>query len=427
MTHGRNKSKEIANLWLCVAGQGVSMIGQNLYAFAMGLYILELTGSAQSYAITVAVSLLPMVIISPIAGYLTNRLPKKLMVAGSDILNAALMGIMLITSRGGITNVNMIYVFTFLQSLLVAFLSVVLTASSPGIVTPGRLQALASYRTTVSALVRILGPILGGAMFALIEPVHFILLTCIAFLISGISELFIDFNFNEMPEAEKPNAVQKSLFADIAEGLRYIAKRRILLYITLYSIILNLICSPNNIGLPYLLRNVFGFGDKLYGFIISLVAVGNIIASAWINKRNTPFKKRIILCSTMVFGTASLVQAIMGSISLPFVIICTVMVILMLANGIANPFINIPPEVYVQKTTEPEQLGRVTGISYSSSVLLSPVGYLLSGWLIDRFGVNLIIGGAGVCILLMALIFSGIKGFDEEVAHDFDAAAARAN
>ena len=72
--------RESLNLWLSVAGQGVSGLGHYLFSFAMGLYVLSLTGSAQSYAVTVAVSLMPAAILSPIVGVLADKLNKKALI-----------------------------------------------------------------------------------------------------------------------------------------------------------------------------------------------------------------------------------------------------------------------------------------------------------------------------------------------------------
>ena len=111
---------ETVNLWLSVAGQGVSSLGHYLFSFAMGLYVLSLTGSAQSYAVTVAVSLLPSAVLSPIVGALADRVSKKLLVVLSDTCNCVLLLCAFLVALARQLTVGDVYLITFLMSVISA-------------------------------------------------------------------------------------------------------------------------------------------------------------------------------------------------------------------------------------------------------------------------------------------------------------------
>ena len=63
---------ENRNIYLFASGKAVSILGSSIFSFAIGLYVLKLTGSALNYAMTLMLSVIPMVVISPIAGVIAD-------------------------------------------------------------------------------------------------------------------------------------------------------------------------------------------------------------------------------------------------------------------------------------------------------------------------------------------------------------------
>lgn len=54
------KQKEMKNLLLFSIGKTISVSGSAIYTFALGLYVLKLTGSALSFASTLILGVIPM-------------------------------------------------------------------------------------------------------------------------------------------------------------------------------------------------------------------------------------------------------------------------------------------------------------------------------------------------------------------------------
>ena len=61
------------NFNILVLGQIISLFGSSIQRFALSLYLLDLTGSASVFATILAISMIPVVLISPIAGMLADR------------------------------------------------------------------------------------------------------------------------------------------------------------------------------------------------------------------------------------------------------------------------------------------------------------------------------------------------------------------
>src|SRR3954471_23048078 len=66
------------------SGQLVSLLGTAMSRFALTIWAWQLTGQATALALVAVFSFAPTVIMSPIAGAMVDRLPRKLMMMLSD-------------------------------------------------------------------------------------------------------------------------------------------------------------------------------------------------------------------------------------------------------------------------------------------------------------------------------------------------------
>lgn len=74
------------NFLLFITGKGVSVLGASIYNFAISLYVLNLTGSALSFATNLLLGILPIVVFSPVAGVIVDRFDKKSLIIAMDLL-----------------------------------------------------------------------------------------------------------------------------------------------------------------------------------------------------------------------------------------------------------------------------------------------------------------------------------------------------
>src|SRR6185295_12046629 len=66
------------------AGQLVSLLGSSLTGYAIGLWFYLQTGSVTNLALIMVCNLLPMIVVSPVAGVLVDRLNRRLVLIASD-------------------------------------------------------------------------------------------------------------------------------------------------------------------------------------------------------------------------------------------------------------------------------------------------------------------------------------------------------
>lgn len=76
------------NISLVLFGQGISLFANAILRFAISLYVLDITGSAAVYGIVLAISIIPMILLSPIGGIAADRLSKKNIMVALDGFSA---------------------------------------------------------------------------------------------------------------------------------------------------------------------------------------------------------------------------------------------------------------------------------------------------------------------------------------------------
>ena len=73
----KNRNQELRNICLYSIAKTVSLFGSSIYSFALGLYVLQITGSALNFAITLILGTIPMIVMNPFAGVIADKVDKK--------------------------------------------------------------------------------------------------------------------------------------------------------------------------------------------------------------------------------------------------------------------------------------------------------------------------------------------------------------
>ncbi len=66
------------NFKLILLGQIISLFGNTIQRFALSLYILDITGNPAIYANILALSIIPYIILAPIAGNIADNYNKNI-------------------------------------------------------------------------------------------------------------------------------------------------------------------------------------------------------------------------------------------------------------------------------------------------------------------------------------------------------------
>lgn len=381
----KNK-KERLNFILFSLGKFVSIFGASIYSFAMGLHVLKITGSGLSFAMTLIVSIIPMLIINPFAGVVADKFDKKKIVVSMDILNGIFLMLLYIVSNIYGLNLLIIYISTFITTIFTTIFGISMESAIPNIVSENMLMNINSISKIIDSTSSILGPMVGGIVFALIDIRYFILFNGVSYIFSGVSEMFIDFKYNYNESNKKENSI--SFVKDMKNGLEYIIERKDIIGIFSVFISLNFFMGLSvTIPLPYIINNVLILDSRSLGIIQSAFPIGMIIGALIIKKimQRASYKKILMFASlalgicTNLLGVPILFKNLLFTNTIYTFYYCGIMIVF----GVAISFIDIPIMYMLQKLIPDEYRGRVLSIAMSMVKIILPLGLILSGFLLN--------------------------------------------
>lgn len=379
------RNKEIWNIILLSAASSISLFGTSIFNFAIGLYVLKITGSGLSFAVTLVLGILSAVIVNPFAGVLADRLNKKLLAVITDALSGLLLITLYFTAAKNNLSIFMIYICTFLLNILSTVYGISIEAARPNLVSEEKLISMNSINKVIESSSSIVGPMIGGIVFALLNIKFFILINGISFIISSLFQLFIDFKFNYIPDDKKKEKV--SFFKDILEGVSYLKDKNEILNMFKIFISLNFFIGLSiNIPMPYIINNILKLNSKYFGIIQAAFPAGMILGAVIIKSFMGKYSYNSILKSASIM--LSICMCAIGFSAVMYYAIFKAsfyliyFIIVMIIAGISISFIDIPIFYILQCTVSDHFRGRVLSIGISISKIVLPAALILSGALI---------------------------------------------
>jgi DHA3 family macrolide efflux protein-like MFS transporter len=152
-----------AFLWIW-GGQVVSILGSNLSGFALGVWLYQTTGSASNFALVALCTVLPQLMVSPLAGGLVDRYPRRWMMALGDSGAAVCTLVMAALFFSGHIQPWMIFLTTALSSACGALQAPAYVALVAGVMRDDQLGRANGLLSLGQGLAEILAPGIAGVL-----------------------------------------------------------------------------------------------------------------------------------------------------------------------------------------------------------------------------------------------------------------------
>ncbi|MFW5873705.1 MAG: MFS transporter [Bacillota bacterium] len=396
------------NIWrnkdflLLFSGGLVSRIGNGIHNIALVWFILELTGSGTTTGTILVLSTLPAVLIGPFGGLIADRINRKLLIAGNDFLRGFIVLGLGWTIYSGQANFYVLGSATVLISISGAFFNPAVSAVFPNLVSSENLEKANSLENISMNFTQIIGAAIGGILIGTLGIAGAFFFNGISFILSGISELFIN-----IPPVSQEADSKESFLADFKYGLEYLAGRKEILGLFIIFLFLNFLYNGLfAVGLPFIYNQVLEVNGLLFGLAKSIFPVGAIIGSILINyimiENNIKFLGKTLTaqsCLLMLMGLP-LSYFILDSYSTNNIYL--VLKILLLGIGILNALVNIPIITIFQKMIPDNLRGRVFGLLGSLTQGLTPISMGLMGILFDRVSPNILFIIPGILAIIIS-------------------------
>ena len=182
-------------LWL---GQLVSSLGDTLNYIALVIYVYQLTGSGFDLSKLSIFQILPILLISPLAGVIIDRYRRKNILIAADVTRALLILGLVIAP-----NVAAIYAIAVLVAVATTFFRPTVQAIIPAIVKEEGLLTANSVAWSTEQLVQIVGSALAGGLILVVGPKAAFIFNAGTFLFSALMIATMDVPAMPIPEHEK--------------------------------------------------------------------------------------------------------------------------------------------------------------------------------------------------------------------------------
>ncbi|MGM9986139.1 MAG: MFS transporter [Bacillaceae bacterium] len=401
----QTRKKEIRNLFLYSTGKTISIFGTSIFNFALGFYVLKLTGSALSFAVTLILGIIPMVIINPLAGVIADKCNKKVLVVSMELLSGILLMFIYVLCMKYEFKLPIIYVTTFLLTVFTTFFGIGMEAAKPNIVSEKMLMNINSISKIIDSISSILGPMLGGVAFAIFDIKAFMIINSVCFILSGLSLLFIDFKLSHI-QLDEGNLDEKIHFIkDIKDGFRYLFARKRIKSLFFILILINFFLGfAVTVPLPYIINTVLKLGSKEFGIIQGAFPVGMIVGALLVKKITERISYSILLkylsVSLSIFMILSGAPIILESLQMNAIIYVCFYSTVMFFFGVIIALIDIPLSYFMQKEISDEYRGRVLSIGLSVGKIMLPIAMISSGILLNYMPSYVMPIAGGILFLL---------------------------
>lgn len=399
--------KATYHLWTFTVSKLVSTFGAQVYAFAISFYILQLTGSASSFALNLICSILPRTIVAPFAGYAADKYSRKMIVIVAQIATTIAIGGLLVVSLTMGLSLFAIYSTTVILSLTSLFSGVTFSSSITGLVDEGRIQKAMSLNQMSISFAAIGSPAVGGLLYGAVSMPVFLIMYMVASVIAVLLESTMDFKLfakrKEVVEGEPKEPMLESMKA----GLRYLMKQPILKTMVVISLFINFLFGAYQVGYSFILIEKLKINAQHFGFTEGAFAIGMLLLSIYFSTRKElkfPFlvSKWGIVVLGVLMGTAALPLLITMSSTMLVVFY----IVLMFFFGATMMVTNTPIQVMMQKMIEDDYKGRVFSIIETCAMALMPLGMVLFGFLYDIFPAEGILIVSSMLLILVTLFLA---------------------
>lgn len=378
------------NYRLWFAGALVANIGTWMQRVAQDWLVLTVLTDNSGFAVGVTTGLqfLPILLLSPYAGLLADRLPRRGMLMftqGAMGVLALGLGLLVLSGHAMLWQV---YGFALLLGVVSALDAPVRQTFVAEMVPQEDLPNAVGLNSTSFNAARLIGPGSAGLLIALVGTGWVFIINAASFAATILALLAMRAaELHELPHTARGKG-------QVREGIRYVRGRSDIVTVLVVVGVVGAFGLNFQMTSAVMAREAFGVGATEYGILGSILAVGSLTGALAAARRRTP-RVRIVVASALAFGIAMLAQSVMPTYWLYAVLCMPVGFFALTMLTAAN--------TTVQLATAPSMRGRVMALYMMVVMGTTPIGAPIVGAIAEGLGPRWAVGAGGVTSVLIAV------------------------
>jgi MFS family permease len=258
--------------------------------FTIPWLVWDMSHSPLWVGIAVGMRSFPFLFIGPIAGVFADRVDRRTLVLVIQTVMAVVVFAFAVavlkgyviphpgTAHHGPTGVHpgVLYAtaFTFLTGALHALSQPVRQAMVANTVPRRDLWNAIALNSIAGNVARVVGPALGGVMYAWLSPAANFFIQGGLFLLMALMVVPIS-----LPYREEMTVRRASVLADLTQGISYVASERVILHLLLLSYIPALFVASIIQMIPVIAERVLAKSPEVSGVLVGAMGVGGILGT----------------------------------------------------------------------------------------------------------------------------------------------------
>ena len=370
----------------------ISSVGDGAYLAALPLLALTVTRDPRLIALVSAAAFIPWLVLSLPAGVVVDRYDRGMLMRRSQVaqgLTIAVVAVLVLVHR---VDIALIVLLAFVLGSAEVIFSNAAQSVLPDLVPPERLpKANGNLQVSLTVGETFAGPPLGSVLFAASQALPFGLDACSFF---GSAALLTG-----LPRRASPATAPAPMRAQIAEGLRYLFRHRLLRIVAVLLGVTNFASQMGQATLVLLAVQILHTGTRGYGLLWTASAAGAILGGM----TAPALTGRLGMLPSLIGSLAASAAAFAGIGLAPDAIVaCALFAI----NGYASTMWNVVTVSLRQQIVPGELLGRVNSVYRMIGWGLMPIGAIAGGFVADAFGLRApyTLGGITIGIAAVAAL-----------------------
>jgi MFS family permease len=392
-------SRQLLPVLFLEAANLTSGLGNAVVMLAFPWLVLQETGSAAAAGAVAAISALPALLAAPLTGWLVDRLGRKPVAIGADVVSAL--------SVAAVPIVAMTIGLTYGSILALAIVGAIFDPagySARRALIPDAAQAsgmdtdrLNGIHEGVFLVGWTAGPLAAAALIASVGAASAFWLPCALFLLAAIAVAAMrvgDAGQRARDEAQAAGLNEGGL-SGLVRGFTALWKDRALRVLAIAVLIIAAVYMPTEAVILPAYYNSMEDPASL-GIVIAAISGGSMIGAfsyGWILARVRPS----VLVRIILIGTT--LSVLPMTLLPPLPVLAAFGFILGLVWGPFNPLFS----TLVQRRIRPEEQGRVYGVQLAGFYAAPPLGMVVAGISVDAFGVSMTYLALGLLLAACSL------------------------
>jgi MFS transporter, DHA3 family, tetracycline resistance protein len=389
----------------------LSIFAEGMWAVVMALQVIELSNDPTSLSLVAACLGTGLVAFVLIGGIAADRINQRTIIIAVEIVNVIAVSTIAVLGLVGALQIWHMAVAAGALGIAAAFFFPAYSAILPRILPAEQLLAANGVEGVVRPVFqRAVGPAIAGvvvgATFPSVGAVVVAALFAIGLVLLVATRPAVKTHVQE-PDRERPHVLR-----DLRDGFKFMLQTPWLLWTLLFaSMFVLVVLGPIEVLLPFIAKQRFEDGAKMFGFILAFFGAGSAIGALAVSSGRLP--RRYLTVMLTMWSVGSMPLVVFGFTS-SFALMAVATFVIGFTDGAGMVIWG----TLLQRRVPTEMLGRVSSLDFFVSLAFLPVSFAIAGPLSKVVSMQTIFLVAGIAPVLFAtLALWAARMRQDELAH----------